>query len=366
MTSVSLADATCQIGGYDRDPDPYFVDRERKLNITDRALKGVAFIGIRKGGVFLPRATCFFIRISQGGFQFGHLVTAEHVVSGLLTKGHDLWLRLNTKDGGTAEHKLDPTQFYYHPDTEREPTDVAVYPITTSLGELDADQLDVAFMSLDGEKGFLPSETFKKRYMGRGGEIAIIGLFRSHHGRNRNIPIVRAGHIAALPEEPVFTRQGYMEAYLVEAQSIAGLSGSPVLAMPDAGIEVGNFIGGSKEEMIFGVALIGLVHGHFDVPNLNEDVVTDADSPKDSVHTGIGVVIPVTKIVETVNHPELVTMRGKIIEELKRTKGATPDLLSDDADGAPPATDANPTHREDFNRLLGAAVRNKPDEPSGH
>lgn len=364
MACLRPASADYEIGGYDRYPDPYFVDRERSLNITDKALKGVAFVGIRQAGKFLPRATCFFVRMTQDQFQFGHLVTAEHVVSGLLTKGHDVWLRLNTKDGGAEELKLNPGEFYYHPDSEREPTDVAVYPITTSLGSIDPEQLDIAFMSLDGDKGFLPSENFRKSYMGRGGEIAIIGLFRTHYGKNRNIPIVRAGHIAALPEEPIFTPQGYMKAYLVEAQSIAGLSGSPVLAMPDAGVEIGKYMTGARNEMVSGVALIGLVHGHFDVPNLNEDVVTETDRPKESIHAGIGVVIPVEKIVETVHHPELVAMRREIIEELKRTKATTPDLLSDVPD-ASPATDANPNHREEFNRLLAATVRPKPDDAKG-
>jgi hypothetical protein len=71
-------------------------------------------------------------------------------------------------------------------------------------------------------------------------------------------------------------------------------------------------------------ALLGLVHGHFDVPNMNEDVVTDEQAPSHSVNTGIGIVIPVEKIIETINHPELLAMRKDIISELRKS-GATPE-----------------------------------------
>ena len=53
------------------------------------------------------------------------------------------------------------------------------------------------------------------------------------------------------------------------------------------------------------------MHGHFDVENLTEDVVTeDADGTR-GIHTGIGVVIPVEKIIETLNQPELIEKRRK-------------------------------------------------------
>lgn len=153
------------------------------------------------------------------------------------------------------------------------------------------------------------------------------------YGKNRNIPVIRAGHIAALPEEPVHTRYGYMEAYLIEAQSIAGLSGSPVLSMPNIGIEGFNFaLGDRGKNLMPGPRLLGLVHGHFDVPNLNEDVVTDSDVPAHSIHIGIGVVVPTSKIRETIDHPDLVKMRQDIIDELRKS-GATPDLLDDEMAG---------------------------------
>jgi hypothetical protein len=65
-------------------------------------------------------------------------------------------------------------------------------------------------------------------------------------------------------------------------------------------------------------ALLGLMHGHFDVPNPNEDVVADEETPERSVHTGIGVVVPVHKILETVRHPELIATRQALVEQVRK------------------------------------------------
>jgi hypothetical protein len=353
-----------RIGHYDQFPDPFFVELDRGvMNISDKTLKSVAFLGIRKNGRFLPRATAFFVQWTEDQHRFDHLVTAEHVVSGLLTKNQDVWLRVNLVDGGAGDIKIDASRFHFHPETEKTPTDVAVCPMSHILTEEETGkqvEADVLFLNLNGSDGILPTADFKNKYMGLGGNIAIVGLFRSHYGKERNVPIVRVGTIAALPHEPISTKVGYVEGYLIEAMSIAGLSGSPVFASPDLALELAK--GLSKQPLSQGMALMGLVLGHFDVPNLNEDVVTDEDAPERSIHTGIGVVIPVDKIVETIQHPDLVAMRKDIVNKL-RNSGATPDLLADDVaavKASPPANDANPTHQEDFRRLLGAAAR-KPE-----
>ena len=206
-------------------------------------------------------------------------MTAEHVVSGLMSRNEDIWLRVNIVGGGAGEIKLDPRAFFYHPENERNPTDVAACPISHILATESGTEVeaDVVFMSLDGQGSFLPTAEFKQQYMGRGGEIAIVGLFRSHYGQDRNIPIVRVGSIAALPEEPVWTKYaGFIEAYLIEARSIAGLSGSPVFAVSDPAMELSKALV-KQRHVGAGFALLGLMHGHFDVPNLNEDVVIDSN-----------------------------------------------------------------------------------------
>ena len=71
--------------------------------------------------------------------------------------------------------------------------------------------------------------------VGIGDELITVGLFTQRHGAQKKIPIVRSGIIAAMPDEPFEdqnTGKPY-HAYLVEARSIGGLSGSPVFVSLD-------------------------------------------------------------------------------------------------------------------------------------
>jgi hypothetical protein len=146
------------------------------------------------------------------------------------------------------------------------------------------------------------------------------------------------GNLAGMPEELLRTKYGDMSAYLVEMRSIGGLSGSPVFLnksqeplppgfMPDLRFQR------DPEQVVWSqLPLLGLVHGHFDVQNLNEDSVVDDDATRGAINAGIGVVIPVQKIVETLYQPELVAERKKIEATFdKEEPAATPDM--DDAPG---------------------------------
>jgi hypothetical protein len=160
-----------------------------------------------------------------------------------------------------------------------------------------------------------------------GEELFIVGLFRDHHGVNRNIPIIRVGNIAMMQGEQVFTKYvGYTDAYLVEARSIGGLSGSPVfISMPLWRVVDGVVV--VTEGLQY--YLLGLVHGHFDVRSINEDTVVDIDvgtAERGSINTGIGIVIPVEKILETLRHPNLILLRQQCADKFRNVKGATPDL----------------------------------------
>lgn len=292
------------------------------MRFSNEILKTVAFLGVRESGVFSPRATCFFVSYYQDGLQFDHLVTAEHVISGLITR-HEIWLRVNLKNGEIAEIQLDHSAFRFHPN-DLVPTDVAVSPISTEVIEPSTGQhvpMDIRTLPLNGDGGYVANAEWFDRYVGLGSEISTVGLFKSHFGRKRNIPIARVGNISALPGEPIATHYcREISAYLVEARSIAGLSGSPVFAMPELSVVLSRGLNGGKMEKQ-GTALLGLMHGHFDVRNLNEDVVLDS-GPERSIHTGIGVVVPVEKIVETIEHPDLVIMRAEIASEKRRESSA--------------------------------------------
>jgi hypothetical protein len=135
-------------------------------------------------------------------------------------------------------------------------------------------------------------ELLSARRVGVGDETITCGLFAAHPGEARNYPLVRSGIIAAMPNEPIRTvardgREFEAPAYLIEARSLGGLSGSPVIVMfrshrhDDGSV---THVGGDS-------VLLGLIRGHWDfraeVPA--EEPPTEALA---QVHQGIAVVAP--------------------------------------------------------------------------
>jgi hypothetical protein len=113
---------------------------------------------------------------------------------------------------------------------------------------------------------------------------------------------VRVGSIASMPLEPVSTRLGALEAYLVEARSVGGLSGSPVYVRTEAWREDENHqfhprFGGNAWH------LLGIMHGHWQAPM--EDVAVDDGLSTEYVNMGIAVVTPIDKLLELVEQPPL-------------------------------------------------------------
>ena len=275
----------------------------------------------------MPRATGFLILTQEAGneWRFPYIVTAEHVISALLTAGHSIFCRLNLNDGTVRTESLAEAHWSYHP-TEKDDlrTDVAVTPLMFSTDALAHD-----FIPLP-ENGFTVGGQ-RKRF-GLGDQIFAIGLFKNHFGQDRNIPIIRIGNIAAMPEEPINTRLGLMDAYLIEARSIAGLSGSPVFVdEPPSATPVGqppmiSAAGIIRDTRFYSdpdavewtqYHLLGLIHGHFDIRNLEYDSVVE-DSGGFGINTGIGIIIPGEKILETVYQPDLVSERLAIQKSLRQ------------------------------------------------
>ena len=199
--------------------------------------------------------------------------------------------------------------------------------------------------------------------MGIGDEVVIIGLFTSHYGVDHNVPIVRIGNIAAIQDEPVKTKYcGYMDAHLIEARSIGGLSGSPVfLLRPPVSVQMqkssspGHLLGQAGFTSGQALFLLGLVHGHFDVDAVG-DVVSEDASTGNSINTGIGVVVPVEKIIETINDPDWVAERTRLnLEQRNIGGGAVADIES-----LPPSAVTNRDEKyspEESERRFEAALR---------
>jgi hypothetical protein len=246
--------------------------------------EGVSFIG-----------TAFFVSIPSSieGTSYIFLVTAKHVAE-KLGNSH-FFIRINKKDGSSLTFEAEGAKWLTHPTDGS--VDVAVLPWAPSLEEFDYKAVHVNM--------FLSNEIVQKEGIGVGDEVFITGLFAHVSGSNRNLPIVRMGNIAMMPDEVIPTEFGELEAYLVEARSIGGLSGSPAFVRKTVPLGIGGFY------------LLGLMRGHWEIPAQSKNDLLMNDDLLGTVNMGIAIVVPAKKILEVLNHPELVKMREQKDKEIQ-------------------------------------------------
>jgi hypothetical protein len=287
------------------------------MRVPDELRKCVVFIGISEGPEIKFKGTAFLVHVPINPTHlFGCLVTAKHVAKKL--EGREFVVRLNTADGKSAilSGPSDAKWWYHDKD---ESVDVAVSPYYPPPN------IDCRILGIDV---FATEENLAKLGIGPGigDEVYISGLFVRHSGTDKNIPIIRVGNISMMPdEERVKTKDfGPMEAYLIEARSTGGLSGSPVF-LHSLKYDHGKVREGSSGIMSY-FSLLGLVHGHWNLPHddPSDAVVIDDDGPG-KINTGIAVVVPSRKIIEVLNHPELIAMRNRFADEVAKRDSPTPD-----------------------------------------
>jgi hypothetical protein len=275
----------------------------------------VAFLGRRHEGEEKIIATAFFLSLRCGSFHFPYLVTAGHVIE--RTKSRDwsddgiVYLYLNSKSGTRFKTiRCETKHWYFHP-TDRA-VDVAVLPFKL-LPELD-------HTVVESEDPIEVLSNPRRWRIDIGTDVFITGLFLRHKGKRRNIPILRTGTIAALPEEPVTLvgvdgEEREIKAYLVETHSVGGLSGSPVFANPIVTTKVRD-----ETQLMARHIWIGVVSAHWDFEPDRSD--------QENINSGIAIVSPKESVLEVLNeHPDLFEMREK--DMIQRMKNKAPKL--DDA-----------------------------------
>ena len=80
------------------------------------------------------------------------------------------------------------------------------------------------------------------------------------------------------------------------------------------------------EPLISYIYLLGIIHGHYDMPIPEIDQIIGSES---SVNVGIAIVIPFEKVMEIINMPKLVQERERIMEENRIIK-SVPDNIDND------------------------------------
>jgi len=277
------------------------------MQIPDEVRKCVVFLAYRnKDGAIKFAGTGFFVSmpikdpVSKDATEFLYLVTAKHVIAQIRMKSADqlVLIRINDRSGGFQFGTCALDAWVSHPSDPY--VDVSVLPWAPDHKKFD-------YMSFPFDS-FLTAQIADEQGVGIGDEVFMVGLFASHYGKQRNVPVVRIGNIACVPEEPVDTQMGPAEAYIIEARSIGGLSGSPVMVI----------LGGmrpSKAGMVVGGALqlrlLGLVHGHWDVKEGSSDalVLDDLAAREARVNMGMAIIVPFGKLAEVLEQGQLESAR---------------------------------------------------------
>lgn len=303
------------------------------MQIPENVRGCVGFIWFRsKSQKGAPRlaGTGFFVRVPFEKFpehSFVYLVTAKHVIVAARQDSDDdiLYIRMNTNNGGSSSIRCHLfSGWVFHPDDVF--ADVAVIPWAPNINPF---QFTTVPRSL-----FATSDVVERENIDAGDDVFVTGLFVNHVGQHRNLPLIRVGNIAAMPEEPVQTRIGPMDAYLIEVRSIGGLSGSPVFVYLSETRRV-PVRGGAPNTATWrgewALGLLGLIHGHWDLPSPTPDAVAQNSFQNERINMGVAIVVPASKIDETLRHPTLTEMQEIAFRARKDASLPTTDAAVDDS-----------------------------------
>jgi hypothetical protein len=273
----------------------------------------IAFLGWRDpalpGGIKCQGTGFLFLYDGQG-----YIVTVRHVAEKL---GSDPFVvRVNKYRGPAQLIDADNVKWFYPVDAM---IDLAVTPA-----------------NFDGPLYFPHDKVLSQE---RNGPVDIgdicytAGLFHFISGHTRNLPFLFTGHIALMPPPgekiPVGNDRGgidLVEGYLIENNAINGASGSPVFVRPSTALTMGgtplNVMAGSTD-----IFLLGIYQAAWFLPPdaiLREGVKARVS---DVVPVGIGVVVPIHKLVELLETDELKEMRAKSppLETVLARKVGVPD-----------------------------------------
>lgn len=317
------------------------------MRLADNALKSVAFIATQhpETGADVYGATGFFVKhIDDEGNGDSYFVTAKHAARQI--EGSSFKIRI-----GDTVITFDSVQWYYSQDAS---VDVAV---TRYL------PLPVFGAVRFPTKHFLTEFKIGSKRIGPGDQASIVGLYRLHPGKQKNRPIVHTGHIAMMPDKNerlgVRNWPESVEGYLIEAQTLDGLSGSPVYVRRSIKVKAIERTG--TQPLAYGaVFLLGLWMASWsgipddEIKKEVEKKVKQNNRPvRDialKVPIGMGIVVPAYKILEILDMPELKKIRREIAAKKDQENAA--DLAS-----VLPTRGGEPQHKERFNRLLNAAVK---------
>jgi hypothetical protein len=311
-----------------------------EMRVDSDALKTVVFIGAEARGVFVPVGTGFIARYPYSNWSFFFVATANHVLD--LIDGDFVYVRMNRKDGTSSSIRFEKNTVIRHSNAHN---DIALLAITRSNGVFDQHPILINREDLAARRSVWNPDI--------GDEVVTVGLYGTHFGSVRNIPVVRIGNIAMMPGAPVFCNA---PAVRIEKGQVHTLN-NPTY------IPIG---------VMIGYHLVATAQDQIQVPN-GEDGPTRLTA--DERNTGFAVVVPIERLFDILEDGRMKEgMDERIGSHLKSSSfrpagrpipvSASFDLCADAeaAEKLSPSTEAaeNPQHREDFTSLLNAAAKTKP------
>ena len=265
-------------------------------------------------------------------------------------------MRVNRIDGGVEIFEFDSAEWEFRPRWH----DLALMP----MFGVNKQQLKLVAISASL---FVTQDDEESKTIGPGDDIFMVGRFVDHDGKGANIPAVRFGNISVMDSRiDQVTEAMDLPSYILDMHSRTGFSGSPVFVYRTFGSEL--LIGDQyRNRTTRFLKLLGLHWGSF--PELWE--IKSGAKPDDEAikllatpnyvkgMSGMSLAIPAEAILEMLNVPKHKRARKQATDAFQKANG--PDL-SPVAEGAsaPPSTDENPTHQEDFSRLLDVAAKTPP------
>lgn len=276
-----------------------------------------------------PSATGFFVRVRDEGssLAWDYVVTARHCIEEALADGGQLYIRINTLTNH-YEVESQHADWFTHDSADVAAILMTPESLPPGIAKSDLDQASITTNSFTKENwrciGTDPDFGNFDVGVSAGLEVYLVGLFSENFGYERNLPVARFGHISRMPSELSIVSgqiQCTIVAYLAEFQSWGGHSGSPVFFLNPMNFET-ETDDGIRFETGYVTGLLGLVSGHYDLPQPIEpaDAIGNVQV---KMNSGMAYVTPAHEITALLMRDDLVEARTqKAAEILAKQKSA--------------------------------------------
>ena len=265
----------------------------------------------REGAEPVPLGTCFILAASgQGDQQFHYIVTAKHVLDGLL-KMESIYLRVNRGDRadplkpgeGLAYLRLEKDGWLFHPDST---VDAVVGPVDVVLRQDRNKGVGKFTLHMDRIEEILQAPDYLAQQRDtpwppyEGEDVIFIGLMTRFQGQQTNLPIVRKGSIALVTEELIKGLYGLSQYYVINVQAYPGNSGGPVWVY----YERADDGSGLHSLYYLGILVVGY-------PAIEELTKTSGTDPVGYYNLGVSLVTPIEKVIDIMNAKSEIERRTK-------------------------------------------------------